>query len=66
MGSFFLATISQFTIPVSDDEVIVFDTAPINPARNYNTATGEFTAPVNGYYQYVHAAHVVTINKRYL
>ena len=53
VGSFFLATISEFTISSADFAVIVFDTASINPGGNYNPATGAFTAPVNGYYQYV-------------
>ena len=47
----FLATISAESIPVLDGELIMFDTAPINPGDNYNTTTGAYTAPYTGYYQ---------------
>ena len=51
VDSLFLATISEYTISSASGEVIVFDTAPINRGENYNTDTGEYTAPVHGYYQ---------------
>ena len=47
----FLATINSDTIAVSDDQVIVFNSAPINPEEHYSTVTGGYTAPMNGYYQ---------------
>ena len=47
----FLASISTWEFPISDDEVIVWDTAPINPGGHYNTILGANTAPVPGYYQ---------------
>ena len=49
----FLATISVYTLPIETSGPIIFDTAPINPGGNYDTETGGYTAPVNGYYQYV-------------
>lgn len=53
VGSLFLATISTETMTVSDDEPIPWDLAPINPAGHFSTVTGGYTAPYNGYYQYV-------------
>ncbi len=35
--SLFLATISEYTVPISDEELIVWDSAPINPGENFNT-----------------------------
>ena len=49
--SMFLATISEFTIPITDREPIVWDSAPINPGGHFNTILGMYTAPVHGYYQ---------------
>ena len=49
----FLATINSDTIAVSDDQVIVFNSAPINPGGHYNTESGGYTVPFSGYYQYV-------------
>ena len=46
-----MATISAETIAISDDEAIIFDTAPINQGGHYNTVLGAYTAPVHGYYQ---------------
>ena len=48
----FLATINSDTIAVSDDQVIVFNSAPINPGGHYNTESGGYTVPFSGYYQY--------------
>ena len=47
----FLATIAAESIAISDDEPIIFDTAPINPGGHYNTVLGAYTAPFTGYYQ---------------
>ena len=47
----FLAAFSVNEFPISDDEVIVFDTAPINQGGCYSTLTGAYTAPYSGYYQ---------------
>ena len=49
----FLATISEYTLPIGISDPIIFDLAPINPGGNYDTVTGGYTAPVDGYYQYV-------------
>ena len=46
-----MATIAAATIAISDEEPIIFDTAPINPGGHYNTVLGAYTAPVHGYYQ---------------
>ena len=51
VDTLFLATISSETISISDQEPIIFDTAPINPGSHYNTVLGAYTAPSNGYYQ---------------
>ena len=51
VDTLFLATIAAETIAISDDEAIVFDTAPINPGGHYNTLLGAYTAPYHGYYQ---------------
>ena len=51
VDTLFLATISSATISISDQEPIIFDTAPINPGGHYNTVLGAYTAPYNGYYQ---------------
>ena len=51
VDTLFFATISENDIPGVDGEVIVWDSAPINPGGNYDTATGAYTAPVDGYYQ---------------
>ena len=49
----FFATISAETIEITTGAMIVFDDAPINTGGHYNTAEGTYTAPLNGYYQYV-------------
>ena len=49
----FLATIAAETIPISDEEPIIFDTAPINRGGHYNTVLGAYIAPYHGYYQLV-------------
>ena len=41
----FLATISVYESPISDEEVIIWDTAPINPGGHYNALLGAYTAP---------------------
>ena len=46
-----MATISVAEFPISDQEVIIWDTAPINPGGHYNTLLGAYTAPYNGYYE---------------
>ena len=51
VDTLFLATISAGTITITDEEPIVFDSAPINPGDNFNTILGAYTAPVSGYYQ---------------
>ena len=47
----FLATISAYEFPISDEEVIIWDTAPINPGGHYSTILGAYTAPYTGLYQ---------------
>ena len=49
----FLATINTESITVSDDQVILFNSALINPGEHYSTETGGYTVPFSGYYQYV-------------
>ena len=44
-----LATISVYESPISDEEVIIWDTAPINPGGHYNTLLGAYTAPDSGF-----------------
>ena len=51
VDTLFLASISSESITISDQEPIIFDTAPINPGGDYNTILGAYTAPFNGYYQ---------------
>ena len=51
VDTLFLATISAGELPVSGEQTIVFDSARINPGFHYNTATGVYTAPADGYYQ---------------
>ena len=51
VDTLFLATISEETISISNFETIIFNVAPINRGGNYNTGTGGYTAPYNGYYQ---------------
>ena len=51
VGTLFLATISAGSISISDGAVIPWDTAPINPGGYFDTTTGTYTAPMNGYYQ---------------
>ena len=51
VDTLFLATISAWTISISSEEPIIFDTAPINPGGHYNTVLGAYTAPYHGYYQ---------------
>ncbi len=49
----FFATISESSLPVSSGDVIVWDLALINPGGHFNTSTGCYTAPIDGYYQWV-------------
>ena len=51
VDTLFLATISQQEFNITDGEIIVWDSDPINPGGNYDTVTGTYTAPVDGYYQ---------------
>ena len=51
VDTLFLATISEITIPITDEETIIFDKALINPGGYYNTERGTYKAPYNGYYQ---------------
>ena len=46
----FLATISEESISVSDG-IIIWNSAPIDPGLNFNTETGAYVAPLDGYYQ---------------
>ncbi len=46
----FLATLQEYSNPISDDEYILWDTAPINPGGHFNTVFGAYIAPVHGYY----------------
>ena len=47
----FLATIGAVTVtPVSDP--IVFDEVRLNPGGHYDSSTGIYTAPVDGYYEF--------------
>ncbi len=46
----FLAVIDQPDFPISNAEVITWNTALINPGGCYDTLTGAYTAPVHGYY----------------
>ena len=48
----FFAAISQNEFPISDEEVIVWDTAVINPGGCYDTLYGSYTASVHGYYHF--------------
>ncbi len=48
----FFATFNIDYFPISDDEVIAWNTAVINPGGNYDTLTGAYTAPVHGFYQF--------------
>ena len=48
----FFAAINQFEFPVSDEEVIVWNTAVINPGGHYDSVTGAYTAPLHGYYHF--------------
>ena len=47
----FLAYINDTRVSIQYDQIIVWDTAPINPGGHYNTSTGGYTAPYDGYYQ---------------
>ena len=48
----FFAAINQYEFSVSDETVIVWNTAVINPGGNYDTVTGAYTAFVHGYYHF--------------
>ncbi len=51
--SVFFAAFNVETFPISsDEEVIAWNTAVINPGGNYDTLTGAYTAPVHGFYQF--------------
>ena len=47
----FFAAINQQTFRINE-EIIIWNTAPINPGGHYDTLTGAYTAPVHGYYQF--------------
>ena len=47
----FMATISEASVSVSDNEIIVWNSAPIDPGLNFNTDIGAYIAPLDGYYQ---------------
>ena len=49
----FFATITAEAIHSQTNAFIIFDNAMINPGGHYNAAEGTYTAPLNGYYQYV-------------
>ena len=59
VDTLFLATIAAESIAISDDEPIIFDTAPINPGGHYNTVLGAYTAPFTGYYQRVFIINMI-------
>ncbi len=48
----FFAGISQYEFPISDEEVIVWDLAVINPGGCYDTLYGSYTANVHGFYHF--------------
>ena len=49
----FLATISNGAIDIAHEQVISWNSAPINPGGHFDTTTGTYTAPKDGYYQWV-------------
>ncbi len=59
VGTLFLATIRESSISISSYEVIPWDAAPINPGGYFDTTTGTYTAPMNGYYQWVYLREAV-------
>ena len=48
----FFAAINQHDFPISDKEVIAWNTAVINPGGCYDIVTGAYTAPLHGYYHF--------------
>ena len=46
----FLATLEKYQNPISDDEYILWDVAPINPGGHFSTVFGAYVTPVHGYY----------------
>lgn len=54
--AFFIATISSDVLNVTGDNTayfVVFNTESVDVGGNYNTSTGKFTAPVDGYYEFI-------------
>ena len=49
--SLFLATISAESVPISDGDPIIWDSALLNPGGHFSTVLGAYEAPVDGYYQ---------------
>ena len=47
----FFAILGKFDNYVLSEKVIIWDNATINPGGHYNTSTGGYTAPYDGYYQ---------------
>ena len=48
----FFAAINQYDFHISDGQVIVWNTAVINPGGCYDALTGAYTAPLHGYYHF--------------
>ena len=48
--SLFLATVSEFIIPIENYDTIIWDSAPINPGGFFSTERGAYRAPAHGYY----------------
>ncbi len=57
VGTLFLATLSS-SISISNGDVIPWDTAPINPGGYFDTTSGTYTVPMNGYYQWVNIVNL--------
>ena len=47
----FLASISQASVSIEDEEPIIWNFVSFNPGGHFNTDLGAYIAPFDGYYQ---------------